>query len=106
MALHDHNAASLGMPIKIRDIGKSIGLSGEEAFLVAEHLRDRGWIKFEGDHEVCAAFITGHGVEEVERLRLPRWKRALSQPGVIAGAIAGLASGLLLSVVKYVFGLP
>jgi hypothetical protein len=44
-------------------------------------------------------FLTVKGMDEVERLRLPFWKRLFADPAVRAGTIAGLISGLIAGAI-------
>lgn len=90
----------------VLEIGKAVGLSSEEAHLVASYWHEKGWIKYVAVNGFVRLTITG--LEEIERLKQGWWRRTLADPaitGAIAGAVAGGLVNLLAEIAKWLLGI-
>jgi hypothetical protein len=86
---------------EVADIGKAVGLTKEESISVAKHLDQQGWVRFTpvaspgGGH----VSITMPGIQEVERLMQPTWKRYLTDQTVIIAIISAILSSIITALI-------
>lgn len=82
-------------------VGKAVGLAESEALTVARHLQGRGWLRFDQHTEGGRIWITLNGVEEIERLQLPWWRRWLTDPSLWSSFLGGLIVALVAGVLRW-----
>jgi hypothetical protein len=83
----------------IAEVAREVGVSSQEACVIALHLEGRGWVKTSLNSESGGTVgITTAGVEAAEHLRLPRWSRWMKDRAIIAAIVSAVLSALLTAI--------
>ena len=85
----------IGAWVDVEPIGAAMGLSDEETYEVAEHLRDIGWADFSRSTRPARLRLTLIGRREIAKLRRHPVVRWLEQHTLIASAIVSLVFGII-----------
>src|SRR5437016_4324624 len=104
MRLNEESSGDTGKDISLRAIGNAVGLDWDQTRIVASHLENKGWVKVNYDFvEGGSLRITPNGIEEVERLFLPAWKRFVTdkvvQIAILSAVIATVISAIIVGLI-------
>lgn len=104
MQLQEHTKGDTQSFGNVYDIGKAVGLTEDQSRIVANHLSDRGWLRFNQNTGGGLVMITAVGALEVERLTQPAWKRFLTNETVIVAIIAAVVSSIITALTTALVG--
>ena len=104
MHLYDKSRGNPGQPLELTSLASELGFDPQQARVLFVLLTNSGWAEVKYTQTGGLVQITGAGVNEALRLRLPFWQRWLAKEGVVVGIVVGVVSALITAIVTAVLG--